>query len=150
MPVPEGTGPRDFTSEVRHVTNGDPGNQNTFRAATLDLEKRSNALFDFTNALEAFVYALLGTDSGSVSGVQGNFNASHSHNGIGDTLLDNQQIYNNGDDDAVITLATNGSYTINLGTGSNLDIKAQDGTLLFKIDNDTQKVFIGALQQQFD
>ena len=150
MPVPEGTGPRDFTPDVNHVTNGDPGNQNTFRAATVDLEKRSNALFDFTNALESFVYALLGTDSGSVSGVQGNFNASHVHNNIGDSLIDLQQVYNNGNDDAVLSLATNGSYTINLGTGTNLDIKADDGTLLFKIDNDTKKVFIGELQQQFD
>lgn len=150
MPVTEGTGDGEFTPTVRHVTNGDPGNQNTFRAATVDLEKRTDAIFEFVNALETFVQALLGTDDTSISGVQGLFNANHVHNGVGDSILDGQQIYNNGDDDAVINLATNGSYTINLAVGTNLTINASDTTQLFRIDNDTKKVFIGALAQQFD
>jgi len=149
MSVPIGSGPREFTESVRHVTNGDPGDQNTFRAPTTDLEKRSLALFDFVNALEEFVYALLGTDSESVSGVQGVFNSSHTHNGSGSALLDLQQVYNNGDDDATLNVATNGSLTVNLNNGTNLIVKASDGTQLFKIDNDTKKVFIGAGQQEF-
>ena len=150
MAVPEGSGPREFTDVVRHVTNGDPGDQNTFRAATTDLEKRSLALLDFVNALESFVHSLLGTDSESVSGVQGVHNSEHNHNGSTSALLDLQQVYNNGNDDAVLSLATNGSLTVNLNSGSNLVVKASDGTVLFKIDNDTKKVFIGAAGQQFD
>jgi len=150
MPVSEGTGPREFTDSVRHVTNGDPGNQNTFRAPTVDLEKRTLALIDFVNALEVFVQALLGTDSGSVAGVQGVINASHVHNGTGSALLDLQQMYNNGDDNAVINVATNGSVTINLAAGSTLNVKASDTSPLLTINNDTKKVFIGALQEQFD
>jgi len=150
MPVVEGSGDREFTDDVRHVTNGDPGNQNTFRAPTVDLEKRTDALVDFVNALETFVYALLGTDDSSISGVQGVFNGGHVHNGLGDTLIDMQQVYSNGDDDAVINVATNGSVTINLGTGSNLQINTNGTDPLLTIDNDTEKVFIGKLQQQFD
>lgn len=150
MSVTEGSGDREFTANVRHVTNGDPGNQNTFRAATTDLEKRTDALKDFVNSLETFVHDLLGTDSASISGVQGVFNSTHTHNGTGDVLLDNQQIYNNGDDNAVVNLATNGSYTINMASGTNVVINASDATPLFRIDNDTKKVFIGALQTQFD
>jgi len=138
MPVLEGTGSREFTAEVRHVTNGDFGDQNTFRAATIDLEKRSNALIDFVNALETFVFDLLGNDNTSVSGVQGNINLNHSHNGIGDSLIDNQVVYNNGNDDAVISLATNGSYTINLAAGTSFSIVASDSTPLLTVDNDTK------------
>ena len=149
MPVPEGSGPREFTDDVRHVTNGDTGDQNTFRAATTDLEKRSLAVFDFVNALEEFVHALLGTDSESVSGVQGAYNNSHTHNGSTSALLDLQQMYNNGDDDATINVATNGSLTVNLNDGADLYVRAKDGTQLLKIDNDTKKVFIGAGQTEF-
>lgn len=149
MSIPEGTGPREFTASVRHVTNGDPGNQNTFRAATVDLEKRSLALFDFANALETFVYALLGNDINTVSGVQGNYNSNHVHNGTGSSLIDMQRVYNNGDDDAVLNIATNGSFTINLNNGTSLVVNSDDGTQLLKVDNDTKQVFIGALQQQF-
>lgn len=143
MPVQEGSGAREFTAEVSHVTNGDAGNQNTFRAPTTDLEKRTNALFDFVNELESFVHALLGTSETSIAGVQGQFNTSHTHDGNGDTRIDFQRVYNNGDDAAAMVLATNGSLSITLNSASTVNFIASDGlTNIMEIDNDTQTVTV--------
>ena len=134
MPVSMGTGAREFPAAVRQITNGDPANQTTFRAPSIDLEKRTNSLRDHSNNLETFVKILLGADTKSVSGVQGKHNSEHTHNGEGSLLIDNQVIYNNGNKQAEVTLEAGGSFTV----------KANDGTILFEIDNDTKTVTIAA------
>ena len=145
MPVPEGSGARDFTAEVNHVTNGDPGNQNTFRAATTDLEKRTNALLDFVNSLEDFVHKLLGTSETSIAGVQGQYNTEHVHDGSDSVRIDLQQVYNNNGNGGIsgLVMVDTGAINITLGLASTVNFIASDGsTSIMEIDNDTQTVTV--------
>lgn len=128
--VKKGTGQREFTETVSHVTNGDPSNQATFRKPSIDLEKRTLALLDAIDSAHALIQTLIGVDSKAITGLQGKHNVDHTHNGEGSSLLDLQSIYNNGDKNSEITLEIGGS----------LVIKASDGTPLLTIDNDTKTV----------
>ena len=140
MAVSEGNGAREFTEAVQLIANGDAVNQTNLRASAIDLEKRTNALKDHTNALESFTKELLGNDDESVGGIQGKFNNEHTHNGDDAYLIDLQQAYNNGDASAMVNVETNGAITLKLALGSKFTIRASDGTILLEVDNDTKTV----------
>jgi hypothetical protein len=134
MPVTVGAGVGEYNSTIQHVSNGDPANQTVFRAPSINLENRTDALKTFTEAQETLRNAQLGSSDSAIGGVQGTFNTSHLHTGAdGSGLLDFQQIYNNDSDQADLQLAAGGYF----------EIKKSDSTSLLKVDNDTGVVSIG-------
>ena len=59
--VIERSGADQFNMTLDHVTNGDPGNQETFRAPSINLENRTNELKRFVNDQSDILYSQLGT-----------------------------------------------------------------------------------------
>lgn len=108
MPIAESPNHQagEYPADVRHISNGDPANQNFIRNPMLDFEYRTDVIKDFVNALEATVlgnYSLL--DS---------FDKNHDHSGsLGEKNLDFAQIYANSSQVlAFLNLASNGALAI--------------------------------------
>jgi len=108
MPIAESPNHQagEYPGDVRHISNGDPANQNFLRNPMLDFEYRTDVIKDFVNGLEATVlgnYSLL--DS---------FDKNHDHSGsLGEKNLDFAQIYANSSQTlAFLNLASNGALAI--------------------------------------
>jgi len=131
--VIEGAGAGQYNLTIDHVTNGDPGNQDTFRAPSINLENRTDALKEFVNTQADIHYAQLGESETVVGGIQGDYNNNHRHSGADSILLDHQEVYNNGNADADVQLESGGSFQFRDSTG----------TVLLNMDNDTKKISFG-------
>lgn len=63
----------DYPDTIRHVSNGDPGNQTFFRNPSIDLQFRTDVLKDFSNTLESTVNTNFNTLDA--------FDKNHDHSG---------------------------------------------------------------------
>lgn len=134
MPVVTGSGVGEYNLTINHVSNGDPANQTVFRAPSINLENRTDALKTFVELQETLRNAQLGSSNSSIGGIQGTFNTSHQHTGgAGGALIDFSQVYQNDNDAAVFSLHVTGSFTI----------KSTTNTVLLHLSNDTDRAFIG-------
>ena len=134
MPITLGSEDHPYPSAVTHVTNGQQGNQSTFRAPTEALEKRTSALKEFTEKIVARQLTLLGDSDTSISGVQGAFNIGHKHSGAnGDQLIDLNVAYTNGNDTANIGVVNNGSINYKLNGTSSVSIQDSNNRNLLKV-----------------
>ena len=134
MPITLGSEYHPYPSTVTHVTNGQQGNQSTFRAPTEALEKRTSALKEFTEKIVARQLTLLGDSDTAISGVQGTFNTNHKHSGAnGEQLIDLNVAYTNGNDTANIGVVNSGSVNYKLNGSSSVSIKDSTDRELLKV-----------------
>lgn len=101
-----------YPLNIRHISNGDPCNENFLRAPSVDLESRCEALRKTLNEVEADLVAAQSALS--------SFDTGHSHGGGSDgSLIDLAQLYANSvtgqpelTTDAVLTLLEGGKVTV--------------------------------------
>ena len=125
----------DYPDTIRHVSNGDPGNQTFFRNPSIDLQFRTDVLKDFSNTLESTVNTNFNTLDA--------FDKNHDHSGSnGEKVLNFAQVYTNSNPTlATFDLAANGVFSITKNGGGTDLLKLDDAAVTDK----TQIVFPGSV-----